>query len=51
MACAEDALTLQENNFLEALGAAERYDVEGSELRVYIRGNTAPLRFSRASSP
>jgi heat shock protein HslJ len=51
MACAEDALTLQENNFLEALGAAERYAVDGSELRIYARGNTAPLRFSRAPSP
>ena len=51
MACVEDALTAQEGRFLEALGAAERYVVDGSELRIYVRGNPAPLRFSRAPPP
>lgn len=51
MACVEDALTAQEGRFLEALGVAERYVVDGSELRIYIRGNPAPLRFSRTPAP
>ena len=51
MACVEEALTAQEGRFLEALGAAERYVVDGSELRIYVRGNPAPLRFSRAPAP
>ena len=51
MACVEEALTAQEGRFLEALGAAERYVVDGPELRIYIRGNAAPLRFSRAPAP
>jgi hypothetical protein len=33
------------------LGAAERYVLDGSALRIYVRGNPAPLRFSRASVP
>ena len=51
MACVEEALTAQENRFLEALGAAERYAVDGSELRIYARGSAAPLRFTRAPPP
>jgi heat shock protein HslJ len=51
MACAEESLTAQENRFLEALDAAERYVADGSELRIYVRGNPAPLRFSRAPAP
>lgn len=51
MACVEEALTAQETRFLAALEAAERYAVEGSELRIYVRGSTAPLRFSRVTAP
>ena len=51
MACVEEALTAQEGRFLEALGRAERYVVERSELRIYVRGNPAPLRFSPAPAP
>jgi heat shock protein HslJ len=51
MACAEEALTAQENRFLEALDVTERYVVDGSELRIYVGGNPAPLRFSRAPAP
>ena len=51
MACVEEALTAQEGRFLGALEAAERYAVAGSELRIYIRGSPAPLRFSRATAP
>jgi hypothetical protein len=51
LACVEESLTAQENRFLEALDAAERYVVDGSELRIYVRGNPAPLRFSRTPAP
>jgi heat shock protein HslJ len=51
MACVEESLTNQETAYLAALGAAERWVVEGSTLRVYFKGSGEPLRFSRTPPP
>lgn len=45
MACAE-AVMNQEGKYLKALGAVERYAIEGTKLLLYSKG---PLRFARAS--
>ncbi len=46
MACVE-ALMNQESRYLRALGAAERYTLNGDELLVYSAGLDKPLRFTR----
>jgi putative lipoprotein len=49
MACA-DAVMNQESKYLKALQDAERFELEGDELRVYARGMDKPLRFTSLSS-
>ncbi len=46
MACPE-AVMSQENAYLEALGKAERFRVEGPFLYIYSAGREKPLRFIR----
>ena len=46
MACAED-VTAQENRYLKALEAAERFAFDGPALQIFSKGQTAPLRFVR----
>jgi len=46
MACAV-AVMNQETRYFKALGDAERYELEGSTLRIYAKGMAQPLRFSR----
>jgi heat shock protein HslJ len=46
MACA-DAIMAQEERYLKALGAAERYTLEGGELLIFSKGASSPLRFVR----
>lgn len=45
-ACVE-AVSRQEERYLEALERIERFAIDGSTLRLWGRGATAPLRFSR----
>ncbi len=49
MACA-DAVNQQETEYLRLLQAAERYEFDGATLRIYSKGVTAPLRFSRQTT-
>lgn len=42
-----EAVMRQETAYLEALRDAERYEIEGSDLYIYIAGRTRPLRFTR----
>ena len=51
MACVEEPLTNQETRYLAALGAAERWAMEGSTLRIYFTGSGEPLRLSRTPPP
>jgi hypothetical protein len=37
----------QETRYMEALAAAERYAVEGTVLRIFVKGKVQPLRFVR----
>lgn len=46
MSCG-DAADAQERKYLDALQAAERYALDGSELLVYSAGAAKPLRFAR----
>jgi heat shock protein HslJ len=46
MACVE-ALMNQEGKYFKALGAAERYVLNGDELLVYSTELAKPLRFTR----
>jgi putative lipoprotein len=46
MACVE-ALMNQEGRYLKALGAAERYALNGDQLLLYSKGFDKPLRFTR----
>lgn len=39
----------QEQRYLAALQAAERIEIEGRTLRVYMKGTAKPLRFARIS--
>jgi heat shock protein HslJ len=48
MACAP-AVDEQEIRYLQALGAAERFTLEGPYLRIFCRGFNKPLRFIRAT--
>jgi heat shock protein HslJ len=44
MSCGSAADT-QERKYLDALQSAERFDFDGTALRIYSRGVEAPLRF------
>jgi heat shock protein HslJ len=46
MACPE-AVMDQEKRYLDRLQAAERFEVEGTTLRIYAGGDTPALRFTR----
>ena len=46
MACPEPIMG-QEQRFLEALGNATRYAIDGSTLSIWVKGNDKPLRFTR----
>lgn len=46
MACME-AVARQEARYLGGLRAAERYALDGSTLRIYVKGDAQPLRFTR----
>ncbi|HUF36806.1 MAG TPA: META domain-containing protein [Gemmatimonadales bacterium] len=50
MACVE-AVMNQEAKYLEALQAAERYEIEGTVLLIHARSLDRPLRFVRSDSP
>ncbi len=50
MACAEAAMK-QEDAYFAALGNAERFEVNGETLRIYLTGRTEPLKFGTAEAP
>lgn len=43
----DEATTVQETKYLQALQDAERFAIEGAELVVYCKGMSKPLRFAR----
>ena len=47
MACAEDAVSSQETEYLKALAAATRSELKDSTLLIYAEGYDKPLRFTR----
>ena len=46
MAC-DEAITVQESKYLQALQDSERFAIEGTELLVYSKSMNKPLRFAR----
>lgn len=48
MAC-EDAIMAQEDRYVRALEAAQRYTINGDELLIHSSVQEQPLRFTRAS--
>ena len=46
MACPEPIMG-QEQKYLQALGGATRYAIEGSTLTIWVKGTDVPLRFTR----
>lgn len=50
MACADGAVSAQEDLYLKALGAATRFERKGDSLLIYADGFDKPLRFSRVPS-
>lgn len=46
MACPEPIMG-QEQRYFEALSGATRYEVEGSQLTIWVKGSERPLRFVR----
>jgi heat shock protein HslJ len=50
MACADNAVSAQEDNYLMALGAATRYAYRDPYLLIYADGFAKPLRFTRTPS-
>lgn len=48
MACPEPIMT-EEHRFLEELSRASKYQIEGTELRLYYEEGRAVLRFSRGA--
>jgi heat shock protein HslJ len=47
MACADNAVSTQETEYLKALGAAKRFEWKDSTLLIYAEGYNRPLRFTR----
>jgi heat shock protein HslJ len=48
MACADEAVNSQETQYLKALAAAKRFELQDSTLLIYEEGYDKPLRFTRA---
>jgi heat shock protein HslJ len=44
-----DPVAAQATKYFAALGGAERFELDGSTLRVYSKGVAAPLRFARTA--
>lgn len=49
MACMANGIGDQESRYLQALGAATRYELHGEKLLIYFEGSDKPLVFSRAA--
>lgn len=49
MACMDNAVSQQEDAYLKALGAANRYSYQDPYLLIYADGFDKPLRFARAT--
>ncbi len=49
MACADQAVTEQEQGYLEALQTAGRFTVDGDTLEIWYQNNGAVLNFARSS--
>jgi heat shock protein HslJ len=50
MACVDEAISAQENQYLQLLGEANRYEVNDNSLLIYVAGSDKPLRFARQTS-
>jgi heat shock protein HslJ len=50
MACVDSGVSAQEDAYLKALGAANRYEYRDPDLRIYATGYDKPLRFTRATA-
>jgi len=48
MACMDGGVSAQEDAYLKALGAANRYEFRDPNLLIYATGYDQPLRFARA---
>jgi heat shock protein HslJ len=49
MACADNAVSSQETEYLKALAAARRFELKDSTLLIYAAGYDKPLRFTRTT--
>jgi heat shock protein HslJ len=49
MACADNAVSSQETEYLKVLGAAKRFEWKEPNLRIYAEGYGQPLRFKRVT--
>jgi heat shock protein HslJ len=49
MACADNAASSQETEYLTALAAAKRFELKDSTLLIYAEGYDKPLRFTRTT--
>ena len=50
MACIDGGVSAQEDAYLKALNAANRYQLRDSDLLIYVAGYDKPLRFTRAAT-
>lgn len=50
MACMDNGVSSQETQYLKALQAAKRFELEDSTLLIYADGYDQPLRFTRAAA-
>lgn len=50
MACADNAVSTQETEYLKALGAAKRFEWKEPTLLIYAEGYGKPLRFTRVTT-
>lgn len=48
MACMDGGVSAQEDAYLKALNAANRYEIGNGDLLIYATGYEKPLRFTRA---
>jgi heat shock protein HslJ len=53
MACADTAVSAQEDQYLKLLEAASHFELKDNSLLIFVDGSAKPLRFSRqtASDP
>jgi heat shock protein HslJ len=49
MACADNAVSSQETEYLKALAAAKRFELKDYTLLIYAEGYDKPLRFTRTT--